>query len=256
MRFLTAAYTDVGIKKTVNQDAFCLFTASAGSELAAFAVVCDGMGGLKMGELASSFLINSFVRWFEDVFPKQLKDGYDSDRISKEWSEIIRTQNELIMDYGKDKGVTMGTTVTAVLVYKGEYLGIHVGDSRLYKINKDIKQISEDHSLVALEVKQGKLTSEQAKVDSRGNILLQCVGASKVVTPQLFSGKAEVNDVFLLCSDGFRHKLSEEEMLGVMTPELLCDEQIMRASITDLINLNKSRGEKDNITSVLIKCIE
>ena len=255
MRFLTAAYTDIGIKKKVNQDAFCLFTASAGAQNIAFGVVCDGMGGLKMGELASSFLINAFVDWFERVFPEEIKTGYDAERITAEWSEIIRSQNELIMSYGKEQGVLMGTTVTAVLLYGSDYIAIHVGDSRLYRLNKAIEQVTEDHSLVALEVKQGKITAEQAKTDSRGNILLQCVGASQTVTPQVVTGQAQNNDVFLICSDGFRHLISEEEIFGVLAPELLTDEQIMRTSIIDLININKSRGEADNITSVLIKCI-
>lgn len=256
MNFLTAAHTDVGIRKKVNQDAFCLMTASAGTQKLAFAVICDGMGGLKMGELASSFLINSLAEWFEKVFPGELGNGCDLKAVTEEWKDIIFTQNTLIKEYGAERGVSLGTTVTALLICGSDYAVIHVGDSRLYKIHKELEQLTEDHSLVALEVKQGKLTPEQAKTDSRGNVLLQCVGASPTVDPQVLTGKAEPGDVFMLCSDGFRHKLSEEEMFGVLAPEVLNNEQIMRKSIVDLINLNKSRGEADNITSVLIKCVK
>ena len=256
MRYLTVAHTDVGIRKKVNQDAFCLYTASSGPKKIVFAAVCDGMGGLKLGELASAFLLNAFSGWFEKVFPEGLKQGCDFGLISEQWGDIVQKQNELIRDYGSGQGVALGTTLTAMLICDGDFAAVHVGDSRLYRINKSIEQLTEDHSLVALEVKQGKLTPEQARTDRRGNVLLQCVGASPTVEPQFLTGKAEENDVFMLCSDGFRHKLTEDELLGVLAPELLNDERIMRKTVVDLINLNKSRGETDNITSVLIKCVE
>jgi serine/threonine protein phosphatase PrpC len=256
MRFLSAAHTDVGIKKKVNQDAFCLKIATATSKNIAFAVLCDGMGGLKMGELASSFLVNAFSEWFETVFPQTITDYFDTEKIQKQWNDIILKQNELIKDYGQKQGFSLGTTLTTLLICDDSYITAHVGDSRLYKISNDFTQITKDHTLVALEVEQNKITAEQAKTDKRKNILLQCVGASNSVVPDFQIGRASENDVFMLCSDGFRHEISEEEFYGVLAPEILTSETIIKKSLVDLVNLNKSRGENDNITSIVIKCIK
>ncbi len=256
MRFLSAAHTDVGTIKKVNQDAFCLKMASTPSKNIAFAVLCDGMGGLKMGELASAFVVNAFSDWFENVFPKNLDNGFQPNKIQKQWTDIILKQNDLIKAYGQNQGFSLGTTVTVLLVHDDCYISIHVGDSRLYKIDKSINQITKDHTLVALEVEQNKITVDQAKTDKRKNVLLQCVGASNVVTPDFKTGKVSENDVFMLCSDGFRHEITEEEFYGVLAPDVLTSEQIMKKSLVDLINLNKSRGENDNITSIVIKCIK
>lgn len=257
MRYLSAAHTDVGIRKKVNQDSFCLKIASAKSERIAFAVLCDGMGGLKMGELASSFLVNAFSSWFETVLTEEIKHGLQPQRIQKQWNDIIQRQNVNIREFGAKQGVTLGTTLTAVLICGTVYLTAHVGDSRLYLLNRSsIKQLTKDQSLVAHEVEQGKLTAEQAKTDKRRNVLLQCVGASTTVIPQSFMGNAAVNDVFVLCSDGFRHEVSDEEIYGVLAPELLNNEQIIKKSLSDLTELNKSRGETDNITAIAIKCMD
>ena len=256
MRFLSAAHTDVGIKKKVNQDAFCLKTASTNTRNIVFAVMCDGMGGLKMGEIASAFLVNAFSNWFDTILPQNLEKGFQSDLIGRQWKDIVVRQNQLIKNYGQKNGVSLGTTITAILICGDEYIVIHVGDSRLYKFGKEISLLTKDHSLVSLEVEKNKITAEQAKTDSRRNILLQCVGASNTVNPDVFVGKASENEVFMLCSDGFRHEVSEEEMFGVLAPDVLTSEQIIKKSLVDLVNLNKTRGENDNITSIAIKCIK
>ena len=256
MKFLSAAHTDVGIRKKVNQDAFCLKTAHTGDYNIAFAVLCDGMGGLKMGELASAFTVNAFSNWFEKVLPQNLRSGYNAQQIEQQWRAIVENQSKLIMDYGMEKGVSLGTTLTAILICGTEYIAVHVGDSRLYRIDSQLTQLTEDHSLVAMEVRQGKITPEMAKTDRRRNVLLQCVGASETVEPQILTSQVQSDQVYMLCSDGFRHKLAPEEIFGVFAPEVLNDERVMRKSIIDLININKTRGENDNITSILIKCTE
>ena len=101
----------------------------------------------------------------------------------------------------------------------------------------------------------GRMTPEQAMNDSRKNILLQCIGASKTIVPDIERGTLEEGDVFLLCSDGFRHEISEQEIFGVMAPSLLTSEKVMKKSLVDLVNLSKTRNEKDNITALLIKAV-
>lgn len=256
MRFLSAAHTDVGIKKKVNQDSFCLKIASVKTGNIAFAVMCDGMGGLRSGELASSFVVNALSEWFDTELPQIMAEGFNLQKIKNQWEEIVVRQNRLIGDFGKDNGFSLGTTLTALLIYGNDYIAVHVGDSRLYRLTNSITQLTKDHSLVAQKVEQGKITAEQARTDPERNVLLRCVGATSSLTPDFVSGRVSVNDVFMLCSDGFRHEILDEEIYGILAPDILSGEQVIKNSLVDLVELNKARGEKDNITSIVIKCIK
>lgn len=256
MVFLSAAHTDVGITKKINQDAFGLKIASYKGRNIAFAILCDGMGGLKCGELASAFVVNAYSKWFEEELPQMLSTGrVDLEKIGQRWGSIAKEQGRKIMDYGKQRGVSMGTTLSAILIVENAYIFIQVGDSRIYNVNSDIVQITKDQTVVAREVELGRLTPEQAEKDGRKNVLLQCVGASQTIVPELKSGTVKNGDVFLLCSDGFRHKVKKEEMLGVVSSRLLTDEKVMKKSLIDLIELNKRRQETDNITAILLKAV-
>lgn len=255
MKFLASAHTDVGISKQVNQDAFCLKTARTPYLNIAFAVLCDGMGGLKNGELASAFVINTFSEWFDLELPRMMESGTNMTAIRNRWEELIQEKNRRIMQFGQERNISLGTTLTAVLLVGSEYLLAQVGDSRLYQIGTGITQISRDQTVVAREVELGRLTPEQARVDKRKNVLLQCVGASKVLQPAYVTGNLPVGQALLLCSDGFRHELREEEMLGVLSPPLLDSERTIKRYLMELVETNKSRGERDNITAMLIKAI-
>lgn len=255
MRFLSAAHTDIGTVKKVNQDAFCIKIAKANKSNIAFAVMCDGMGGLKKGELASALVVNAFSNWFEREFSIMMSKEFDLGLVMTRWTQLAQEQGRKILEYGKANGLSLGTTLTALLIVDDMYVYIHVGDSRLYVLNNGITQITKDQTLVAREVENNRITAEQAKTDSRQNVLLQCVGASKTIVPEVNVGKVSVNDVFLLCSDGFRHEVSEEELYGILAPSVLTSEKVIKKSLKDLVDLDKARGEKDNITALLIKAI-
>jgi len=256
MRFLASAHTDIGISKKVNQDAFGLKIAKTPRAGIAFGFLCDGMGGLKNGELASALVINAFSSWFENEFPPLMENGVDLNSIQSRWNEIAYELNQKIINYGRSKGFALGTTLTGLLIIEDKYLFIQIGDSRIYRINNTISQITRDHSVVAMEVEKNRLTKEQAKTDSRKNVLLQCVGASESIVPDFEIGIVRENDVFLICSDGFCHEVSEEEMYGILASNLMSGEKIMKKCLIDLVELNKSRNEKDNITAMLLKAIK
>lgn len=256
MRYLSAAHTDVGISKKVNQDAFCLKIAKTPSANIAFAVLCDGMGGLKCGELASALVVNAFSKWFETEFPTMVKKGIDFNAIKARWNEIVLDQGQKILEYGQSQGISLGTTLTGLLLVNDKYIYVQVGDSRIYQLSQGIRQITKDQTLVSHEVEQHRLTEAEAMVDKRKNILLQCVGASKTIVPDIQMGTLAEGHVFVLCSDGFRHEISNEEIFGVLGPSVLTSEKIMKKCLVDLIELNKSRNERDNITAIAIKAIK
>lgn len=256
MRFLSVAHTDVGISKKINQDAFCLKIAKTPSLNIAFAVMCDGMGGLNNGEYASALVVNAFSAWFEKEFPAIAEKNINIDKVTERWKEIVLEQGQKILEYGQSRNISLGTTLTTLLIVNDKYANIHVGDSRLYKLsNVGIHQLTKDQTVAAHEIEQQRMTVDEAKTDRRSNILLQCVGASKVIEPDVQTGTLAEEDAFMLCSDGFRHQVTDEEMYGVIAPHLLTSEKVMKKSLVDLVELNKARNENDNITAILIKAI-
>ena len=256
MRYLSAAHTDVGIVKRTNQDSFCIEVAKTKMGHVAMAVLCDGMGGLQKGEVASANVVLRFSKWFETELPKLSESPIDFQDVIVQWNRIINERNETILSYGARNKLSLGTTLTTVLMINDRFLTAQVGDSRAYRLNSSgILQITKDQSLVAKEVEEGKLTPEQARHDSRRNVLLQCIGATKKVVPAFTTGEIKCNDVFLICSDGFVHEVSDQEVQGVLAGELLTNETIMKKSLVDLIELNKERKERDNITALLLKAV-
>lgn len=253
MNFLSVACTDVGIKKEINEDSYLIKIAECDLGQIAFAAICDGMGGLSKGEFASSSVIKRLSVWFNIELPKLLVN-YNISKIIKSLERLITDENIKLIDYGKNNGIKLGTTLTAILIIDSKDLLIfHIGDSRVYEIGDEIIQLSEDQTLVAREIKRGKLTEEEAKYDKRRSILLQCIGGSKYIKPEIIVNKPEKNKVYLLCSDGFTHEITSQEILGDFNPEILVDEHIMRDKVIKLINTNKERKERDNITVILIK---
>lgn len=257
MEYKIAVHTDIGIKKETNQDSCCIKEAVTPKGNVILAVLCDGMGGLAKGEVASATLINVFSSWFEEKLPSILAEENILDGIQYCWDRMLKEQNKNIAAYGKNLHLQLGSTVTAIVILEnGEYLIGHVGDSRAYKItNENIEILTEDQTVVAREVKLGKLTPEEAEQDPRRNVLLQCVGASRIVEPAFYRGIVKKDECYMLCSDGFRHVISKEEIRETLSPKNNGDELIMKKNIEQLTDLNKFRHENDNITALLIKTI-
>ena len=255
MDVLSAVCTDVGIRKSTNQDSLCLKIADTSVGKVVLAVVCDGMGGLSKGEVASASVVHAFSDWFEKELPAHLAKG-DLDDIQYRWGRLMKEQNQRIAEYGRKTRVQLGTTLTALLLIDSQLMLIgHVGDSRVYRISHQLEILTEDQTVVGREIRRGTLTQEQAKKDPRRNVLLQCIGASKLVEPQFVSGKPVPGEVYLLCSDGFRHEITEDEIFQAFSSPSLIDEVVMEQQVKGMIELNKQRQEKDNITAVLIKIL-
>ena len=252
MRFVATADTDIGIVKKTNQDSVLIKHASVDGEEILLGVICDGMGGLAKGELASATVIRAFSRWFEEELPIELNDMH-MEVVGSKWSLMLKELNAKILRYSKDNGIDgVGTTFTGILLYKDRYVIAHVGDTRVYHIGSSLSQLTTDQTFVAREISRGTMTPEQAKVDKRRNLLLQCVGASKVVDPQVICGAIE-KGAYMLCSDGFRHEISEAEIYESFNPINLMNKNAMHNNSKYLIEQVKMRGERDNISVLLIK---
>ena len=253
MNFIVSANTDVGTTKSTNQDSLAVMTMNTPQGRMAFAVLCDGMGGLSKGEVASAAVIHAFREWAYTRLPELTRRPLEDAVIRSEWENIVQQQNQKIQNYGKSCGIHLGTTVVAMLLTESRYYVINVGDSRAYELTCGLRQITEDQTLVAREVAMGRITPEQAETHPQRNVLLQCVGASDQVYPDMFFGDTQINAVYMLCSDGFRHEITADEIFACLQPGVLFDDQTMQRNTISLIELNKQRQERDNISVALVR---
>lgn len=254
MNFLVSASTDVGLAKDTNQDSFVVKIVETPRGAMVFSVLCDGMGGLSHGELASATMVHAFIRWLDNDFRRICHAPLWDEQIRAEWEKIIARENRKIMEYGRLRGIKLGTTVTAALLTDERYYILNVGDTRAYEIAGDaIRQITEDQTVAAREARQGRLSDEEARRDPRRNILLQCVGASRMVQADLFFGATRRDCVYMLCTDGFRNEITPEEIFTCFSPAALDHAAAMKRNAEYLIGLNLQRRERDNISVVLIR---
>ena len=225
------AQTDVGRVRSVNQDAF--YIPAAGEK---FAVVADGMGGHKAGEIASKIAVEEFTRWLRCA-PRP-----DEETLRYAVSEANRAIY-LKAKMEPDKA-GMGTTLTALWVDAAHVYLAHVGDSRAYLLRHGkISRLSHDHSVVAEMLERGEITPEEAKVHPHRHYITRALGTGAHVTPDIERFERRAGDVWLLCSDGLTNYVEENEL-----EELMKGPGEWTKKIALMVELALRRGGSDNIT--------
>lgn len=253
MNFLTAFHTDVGIKKKTNQDSLLIQQAQTQVGNVLLAVICDGMGGLAKGEVASACMIHAFSDWFCTQLPPMLSAGLQPEALRTSWVQLVSTVNQRITNYSISNNVSMGTTCAALLIVNNTYFIMNIGDSRIYLISDNIYQLTKDQTYVQREMDAGRMTYEESLRDPQRNVLLQCVGASTVIEPDFFMGEVQINQCYMLCCDGFRHVITPQELYQYLNPTVSTSKDAMQRNMVYLTDLNKQRRETDNITVALIR---
>lgn len=251
MQYIVSYNTDKGIRKPTNQDALLMKVNNTANGRVAFFVVCDGMGGLDQGELASSTVIRGLNEWYEEKLEYLLNENNDA--VISSLRQTIYDLNNKILNYATENNVKLGTTLTVFLCIYDNYYIVQVGDSRVYLIKQDVQVLTKDQTLVAREVERGTITKEQAKSHPKRNVLLQCVGATLNMEPVITEGKIQKDTMYMICSDGLYHELLDEEFIKYFSPSVNSNKNIMDTTAKNVVELIKSRGERDNITLLLIK---
>lgn len=255
MALFVGAYTDIGTRKANNQDAYGLRVVENELWENAFAIVCDGIGGMSEGEMASGVAVQAFLEWFDTHVTELFVGSLTQEDIFAQWEELACRINTCVFRYGEGKGLHVGTTATVFLAAQGQGFVMNIGDTRLYGLDREgLRQITKDHTLVQQEVDQGRLPPEAAQTDKRKNILVRCLGAEAAARPDFYSGPIRSDSVYLLCTDGFRNTLAPEELSAGVNPSGLTEGVALTATLRSLAELAKSRGERDNITAVAL-CI-
>ena len=262
MRFVCHGVSFAGQGKPVNQDAYCIKRAETTWGDMALLVVCDGMGGLEKGEIASAVMVQAFSRWFQEDLPVLAEQLGATEEpfmaaVQNQWSGLLQRFNLRMIQYAQSQGISMGTTCTAFFAFGQSFLVAHVGDTRVYCLHSQGECcITTDQTFVQQEVAAGRLTAVEALTHPQRNALVQCVGASKVLNPQMVQGNLEPHALYLVCSDGFRQVLAPWEMNEALRQEALeCGNasEYLAQGLEQLARMAQARGERDDMTAVVLQ---
>lgn len=230
--------TDIGRKREINQD-YVFATDETIGNLPNLLVVADGMGGHRAGDFASRFTVEVLaeeVQNSKETHPEQILGN------------AIQTANERLMEEAaKDSRLEgMGTTLVAATILDHVLYFANVGDSRFYLINKEIRQLSKDHSMVEEMVRLGGLTEEEAKHHPDKNIITRAMGVKDKVEPDFFEYRLKGGDTILMCSDGLTNMVDDDEIFQIVKSA----RDIVEA-VETLIQRANENGGSDNIGIVL-----
>ena len=235
--------TDLGCTRAQNQDAYLIEQLDKNTLLC---VVCDGMGGAKSGNIASSLA--------SDIFVQQVKQTWSPDMSQDSVDKMLRNATKManftVFDQSKqfEEFTGMGTTLVAVLIHGKRATFANVGDSRAYFIDRaGIRQVTVDHSVVQLMVSRGELTPEQAKTYPGKSLITRAIGTESMVLCDIFHRKVSKGDYLLLCSDGLSNLMDDQEILFEVAHGQDKDKCCQR-----LLEIAKKRGAPDNVTSILV----
>lgn len=241
MRLKAYGKTDVGLQRSNNEDSFYI------DEQRGLFIVADGMGGHAAGEIASAMAISVVREILEPEFDQQ----YSADHWQSLLAEAINRADRAIIEAAAENPAWngMGTTLTVLLIQADRLLLGHVGDSRLYRWrSQQLEQLSEDHTLVAEQLRRGILDQQQADSSNLRNILLQAVGLGEDLDICLKNLTVAAGDRLLLSSDGLTDMLSEEQISAILTETRDADQ-----GCAELLSAALEAGGKDNVTTVLIE---
>ena len=237
------ALTDPGVIRSQNQDAYVVEQLDRHTLLC---VVCDGMGGAKSGNVASTLAA--------DVFTQEVKRTWtadmESERLDQMLNGAVKLANFTVFDQAQQfpEFDGMGTTLVAVLIHGKNVTVVNVGDSRAYLVDdKGIIQLTTDHSIVQMMISRGELTPEKAKHYPGKNLITRAIGTEAQVSCDIFHKKIERGDCILLCTDGLSNLMDDQEILFEVAHGQDREQCCQR-----LLDIAKKRGAPDNVTSVLV----
>lgn len=235
--------TDPGCVRKQNQDSYQIQRLDRNSLLC---VVCDGMGGAKSGNIASSLALDVFV---QEVL-RSWNANMDTEKTDQVLQGAVKLANFTVFDQAQQFAEFdgMGTTLVAVLIRGRKATVVNVGDSRAYGIDSDgIRQLTTDHSLVQMMVDRGELTPEMARTYPGKNLITRAIGTEPTVQCDIFHLEVKKGDFLLLCSDGLSNLMDDQEILFEVVHGVKKQNCCQR-----LLNIAKNRGAPDNVTSVLV----
>lgn len=232
--------TNIGLVRETNQDAYCAGAFLSGD---VWAVVCDGMGGVSGGQVASQMCVKRISEAIERGYRQGMTVNSAKNLLV---SAINAANSEIFEESVRNTQLRgMGTTIVAVMVLGKIAVIAHVGDSRAYMINDQIKRITKDHSLVQLLLDTGKITEEMAKVHPERNVITRAIGSENFVDTEIDVVDIEENSTILICTDGLNGYVDDSVILETAN-------KYGDLSAEKLVETANQAGGRDNVTVVLL----
>lgn len=235
------AFTDVGKKRSMNQDSIYCSTEPLGA-LDNLFIVADGMGGHRAGDYASRFLVENLVGFFQTEDPEKDVHSILKEGIRKVNRDLYRRACEDSSLYG------MGSTLVVATIRGNVLYVANIGDSRLYLLREELEQITRDHSYVEELVAMGRMKRGSRDYMEKKNIITRAMGTNEQVDIDLFALKLKPGDIILMCSDGLSNMVDEFEIEYIIRSEK--EVQKKAEALVEAANRN---GGKDNISVVIIE---
>lgn len=235
----TFSMTDIGKRREMNQD-YVFTSETAVGNLPNLFLVADGMGGHKAGEYASRFTVDTIV--------ESVKASRETEPVAI-MKEAVTKANELLIEEARadEKKSGMGTTIVVATILGKKLYVANVGDSRLYLVNREISQITRDHSLVEEMVRLGEMDKAEAKDHPDKNVITRAIGAIPDVVIDFFEVELE-EDTVLMCSDGLTNMIEDEDI-----KKIILTQRDIAEKAEKLVMTANENGGKDNITVVVIE---
>ena len=236
----TFSVTDAGVVREMNQDYYFSSDTAVGN-LPNLFIVADGMGGHKAGDYASRYTIE------RGVASVSRNTGEEPIAIMQ---EAINKANELLVaESREDESKSgMGTTLVIGTIIGNKLFVANIGDSRLYVVGQNMRQITRDHSLVDEMVRLGEINADEARVHPDKNIITRAVGTSDHVEADFFEVEITADDTILLCTDGLTNMVRDDEILDIIKKY-----DNAQAATMQLVKEANANGGRDNITVMIIK---
>ena len=259
MRYTVTEVTDLGTKTKINQDASHVRILNTEHSESAFGIVCDGVGSCEHSEVASGIAADAFDKWFMTAYPP-IADIKDEDEfcsaLYERWFALFDSVNNYIIDFAEINQLKLGSTLSCILLRNSEYYILHIGDTRIYSMAITNKILTDDHTIVAKELQRGIITPVQAASDPRRHTLTKCVGMKRHIRPEFYTGQISGITTFLICSDGFRDRICDEDIYEEFCAEKETKKEKLDKAARRIIKAARAAGENDNITAAILQVSE
>lgn len=237
MRYLTGVYWCRGREAEKNQDSVLLQQVLTRRGRVLMAAVCDGMGGVSQGETASGYVAESLQEWFYTELLYMIRKKKRIWVIRRSLDRLTFHLQRQLQQYAVREELSLGTTMTALVIWEKTYLLWHLGDSRAYRLRGGrLEQITTDH------------------VQGKGK-LTKCLGSFGYFVPEHAMGVLRPGEAVLLCSDGFWRRITAQEITGVMNPSGVTQEEQIERRLREIGGACMKRGERDNLSGVYVKAV-
>lgn len=246
MKYLTSVYWERGSVAKCNQDSLVVLQVMTAGGRVLMAAVCDGMGGLSQGECASGYVTRRLQEWFYESLLRAVRKKKAYWIIRRSLDRLVFDMQEQLAGYAGREQISLGTTMTVLVLWENSYLLWHLGDSRAYRLGVTYRGKGNGSGAECL-------TTDHVYGQNR---LTKCVGSFGYERPDYKMGVVRHGQAFLLCSDGYRKCVDESELADVLNPKAVETEEQAVRRLRVIGEACMKRGEKDNMSAIYVKAVK